>query len=163
MTNQPPANALAYLATPYSKYPSGIEQAFIDASKLAGLLMRAGMRVYSPIAHCHPIAIHASIDPMDHSIWLPFDRAMMQAADVLFVAHMDGWQESYGIAEEIKFFELARKPIFDLHPRELTLIKRGSGVPHQEKHIEQMTLAELREERNYWDHLCGNLRTISKT
>ena len=46
--------ALAYLATPYSKYPAGLQQAFVDAAKLAALLLRSGMNVYSPIAHTHP-------------------------------------------------------------------------------------------------------------
>lgn len=116
--------ALAYLATPYTKYPSGIEQAFIDAAKLASLLLRAGMKVYSPITHTHPIAIHGNIDPLDHAIWMPFDQAMMEAADVLLVAHMDGWQESYGVALEIKFFDDRGKPIFDLDPKTLRMTRR---------------------------------------
>ena len=116
--------ALAYLATPYTKYKPGIDQAFIDAAKLAALLLRAGMKVYSPIVHCHTIAIHGQIDPLDHEIWIPFDEAMMTAADVLLVAHMQGWQESFGIAHEIKFFEDAGKPIFDLDPKTLVMTKR---------------------------------------
>lgn len=48
---------LVYLATPYSKYPRGIEAAFVDASRLAACLVRLGISVYSPIAHTHPIAI----------------------------------------------------------------------------------------------------------
>lgn len=116
--------ALCYLATPYSKYPPGIEQAFVDAAKLAALLLPSGLKVYSPIAHTHPLAIHGKIDPLDHAIWMPFDEAMMTAADVLLVAHMHGWQESYGIAHEIRFFENAGKPIFDLDPKTLVMTKR---------------------------------------
>ena len=114
----------AYLATPYTKYKPGIEQAFIDAAKLAAMLIRAGMKVYSPITHCHAIAVHGNLDPLDHSIWLPLDEAMMNACSVLIVAHMEGWQESYGVAEEIKFFEAAGKPIFDLDPKTLVMTRR---------------------------------------
>ena len=32
---------LIYLATPYSKYPSGLEMAFRDAAKLTGRLLTA--------------------------------------------------------------------------------------------------------------------------
>lgn len=39
---------------------------------------------------------------------------MMALADCLIVAKMTGWQESFGIAHEIKFFESAGKPVFYL-------------------------------------------------
>jgi hypothetical protein len=120
---------LAYLATPYSKYPAGIEAAFRDAAALTGRLLVSGLRVYSPIAHTHPVAIYSGLDPFDHKIWLPFDEAMMRAADVLVVAHMDGWEESYGIAHEIKFFADARKPIYDLNPSTLSMQRREPESP----------------------------------
>src|SRR5262245_27488339 len=107
---------LIYLATPYSKYPAGIEQAFVDAAALTGRLLVEGLRVYSPIAHTHPIAVWGQLDPYDHSIWLPFDEAIMTAASALLVAEMDGWRESKGIAHEIDFFERRKKPIFYLNP-----------------------------------------------
>lgn len=107
---------LIYLATPYSKYEKGITYAFADAACLTGQLLKRGVKVYSPIAHTHPIAIYANINPLDHAIWLPFDQAIMTKADALLVAKMDGWNVSYGIGEEIKFFKQAEKPIFYLNP-----------------------------------------------
>src|SRR5581483_5926388 len=101
---------LIYLATPYSKYPDGIDRAWLDACKLTARMLRAGAKVYSPIAHTHPVAIHGEIDPLDHKIWLPFDEAMMAAAAALVVAKMTGWESSQGIAHEIRFFAQARKP-----------------------------------------------------
>src|ERR1035437_2595568 len=100
---------IAYLATPYSKYPGGVNDAFIAAAKLGARLLLIGVKVYSPIAHTHPIAMHGNINPLDHSIWLPFDEAMMALASSLIVAHMHGWQESRGITHEIAFFENAKK------------------------------------------------------
>jgi nucleoside 2-deoxyribosyltransferase len=142
---------LCYLATPYSRYKDGnLPLAFQDASKLAALLMQAGVKVYSPIAHTHPLAVYGNIDPLDHAIWLPFDEAMMKACQALLVAHMDGWEESKGIAYEITFFTNARKPIFDLDPSTLTMVKRQLEKPPRKRH-ESMTLDELQEERGYWD------------
>lgn len=116
---------LCYLATPYSKYEGGdLDLAFRDAARLAAELLKVGIKVYSPIAHTHPLAVYGDVDPMDHDIWLPFDEAMMKASDVLIVAHMNGWQESRGIAHEIEFFDKADKPIFDLDPRSLTMSRR---------------------------------------
>lgn len=117
-------NDLAYLATPYSRYKGGPDQAFKDAAKLAAHLLCAGLKVYSPICHTHPIAVFGALDLLDHSIWLPFDEAMMEAAGVLIVAHLDGWDESFGIAHEVKFFEAAGKPIYDLDPRTLQMVRR---------------------------------------
>lgn len=105
---------LVYLATPYSKYPKGLDQAFKDAANLAGKLLKMGVKVYSPIAHTHPIAIHGNLDPYDHRIWLPFDEAIMAKADAMVVAKMDGWSESKGIAHEIGVFGQAEKPIYYL-------------------------------------------------
>lgn len=119
------AGNLCYLASPYTRFKGGdIEAAFIEASKIAARLLLAGIKVYSPIVHCHPLSVYGNIDPLDHKIWLPFNEAMLIACDVLVIAHMDGWQESYGVSEEIKFFEESRKPIFDLHPATLVMTRR---------------------------------------
>lgn len=127
MPSKPADFALVYLATPYSKYPAGIEAAFQDAAAIAGRLVTTGVRVYSPIAHTHPLAIFAGIDPLSHDIWLPFDEAMMCACQALLVAHMDGWDQSRGVAHEIEVFEKAGKPIFDLDPVTLVATLRTEG------------------------------------
>lgn len=116
---------ISYLATPYSKYADGIENAFRDAARLAGALLKTGVNVYSPICHTHPIAIYGRIDPLDHAIWLPFDQLMMDRCDNLIVAHMDGWEESKGVAYEIEYFRKAGKPIHDLVDLEkLKMVRR---------------------------------------
>lgn len=103
---------LVYLASPYSKYPHGIEAAFRDVCAIAAEMMRDGVRVYSPIAHTHPIAIYGNIDPCNHDIWLPFDHAMMDAAAACVVANMVGWQESYGVRYEVNRFIGQHKPVY---------------------------------------------------
>lgn len=105
-----------YLATPYSKYPTGIEEAFRDACRQTAFLIAAGIRVYSPIAHTHPVAMHGNLDPLDHKIWLPADEPFMHAAKGLIVCKMQGWGESYGIGEEIKIFKKAEKPVIYMKP-----------------------------------------------
>lgn len=105
-----------YLATPYSKYKAGIDEAWQEACRQTALLVRAGVPIYSPIAHTHPIAMLGGIDPLDHSLWLEADRALMDSAIGLIVCEMQGWQESYGIGEEVKHFERAGKPIYMMEP-----------------------------------------------
>ncbi len=100
-----------YLATPYSKYPGGIDAAFSEACRVAAWLVRQGVGVYCPISCTHPIALYGGIDPLDHKIWFPADMPMMQGAVGLIVCMMDGWDVSFGIAEERAFFGLSEKPI----------------------------------------------------
>ena len=114
---------LGYLATPYSKYPGGIDAAFHAAAMLAARLLRAGYVAYSPIAHTHPIAMHGGIDPLAHAIWLPFDAEMMRVCDALLVATLPGWDESRGVREEISCFEQARKPVYLLNPDGLKITR----------------------------------------
>jgi hypothetical protein len=102
---------LYYLGSPYSRYPEGIEAAFEHVSELAADLLKQGLDCYVPIAHSHAIAKFGRIDPLDHDIWLPLDKKMMERCDGLFVAMMDGWENSYGISVEIEEFTRMRKPI----------------------------------------------------
>jgi hypothetical protein len=107
---------LLYVGTPYSKYEAGIEAAFKDAASLTGELLRQGLCVYSPISHTHPVAVYSGIDPLDLSIWLPFDATMMAKSDALIVAMMQGWEASSGIRHEMEAFVVAGKPVFFLNP-----------------------------------------------
>lgn len=118
---------LAYVATPYTKYKPGIEQAYIDACKLTARLISAGVNAYSPITHSHGIALHGNIDPLDQRFWNYVDAAILSKCDTLIVAHMDGWDQSSGVAHEIEVFEAAGKPIFDLDPDTLNMVRRTGG------------------------------------
>jgi hypothetical protein len=53
------------------------------------------------------LVIH--IDPLDHTIWLPFNQAMMEAAEGLYVVKMPGWLESLGVRHERYHFIEAGK------------------------------------------------------
>lgn len=116
---------LSYLATPYTNFPGGLQAAFRIAAKLTAALIRSGVNVYSPIAHTHPAAVYGGLDPLDHAIWMKFDEVMMERCDTLIVAHLTTWERSKGVAHEIAFFERAGKPIFDLNPRTMAMVKRS--------------------------------------
>lgn len=105
-----------YLATPYTKYYKGQENAANEASKTVAKLLRNRVYVYSPISHTHQVAIHGNLNVLDHNIWLPFDQPFLDAADCLLVCQMKGWDESYGISFEIKDFQAKGKAIFYINP-----------------------------------------------
>jgi len=110
---------LCYVATAYSKHVGGLNAAYRDACTITADLVRIGVKAFSPISHGHGISMHGNIDPLDHAFWLEFDEAMMEKADTLIVAMMDGWRDSKGIGIEIDAFTKAGKPVLYLDPETL--------------------------------------------
>lgn len=105
-----------YLGSPYSKFPYGISSAHLHVCRAAALLIKAGVPIFSPIAHTHPIAMVGDLDPLDHAIWLPADEPIMKQADGMIVLKIDGWAGSYGLAQEVEWFAGQGKPIVYMEP-----------------------------------------------
>ena len=110
-----------YLATPYSKWPAGLDDACKTAATLCGRLLLAGVNTYSPIAHSHPVSLtlEGQVDPRDHDFWLRADKPLFEAAHGLLVADFPGWRESVGVAKEIAWSRAHVKPSFLLNPQTL--------------------------------------------
>jgi len=116
-------SALAYLATPFSLQPDRW-RATIRAAQIASDLIRAGVNVFAPIAHGYLMTRWDDLDPLDAALWERINAPFLKVCDVLIVAQMEGWEESKGMAHEIAVFEKAGKPIFDLDPITLKMVKR---------------------------------------
>jgi len=117
--------SVAYLGTPYTKYGAGLDRAAADAAAIAARLRLAGVHVFSPIVQAHEMARYGGLDPLDNTIWLPTNKAMMTIIPVLIVAHMDGWRDSDGLREEIEFYAERRRVIHDLDPVTFTMRQRS--------------------------------------
>lgn len=102
---------LWYMATPYSKFFFGLEAAAQQAARIAGVLIRQGENVFSPIVHSHVIAHMNGFDPLDHDMWMEIDKAFMERCTGLIVVMMMGWTRSKGVTMEIEAFRKAGKPI----------------------------------------------------
>ncbi|WP_293857168.1 DUF1937 family protein [uncultured Alsobacter sp.] len=108
-----------YLATPYTKYPSGHVAAYLAASRVAGELVNQNIRVFCPVAHSHPVAVHGGVDPAAYDIWTYQNAAFLDLAHTLVVAKLPSWKLSRGVDEEIEAFIQAGKPVILTNP-ELT-------------------------------------------
>ncbi|MFN9743864.1 MAG: DUF1937 family protein [Acidobacteriota bacterium] len=106
-----------YLASPYTKCPLGQEAAFSVAARAAAKLMEAGLIVYSPIAHSHPVATHGNLDALDGAFWLRQNQPMMEKMDGLIVLKLPGWEESEGVQIEIDFFQYNKRPVLFASPK----------------------------------------------
>jgi len=98
-----------YLATPYTISPRGMFWAFMDASRVAALLIMRGVDVYCPVAHGHPIETYGDLGKTDHDFWMDVNDPFVKTAGGLLVAQLPGWKDSRGIAAEIRLF--LNKPI----------------------------------------------------
>ena len=93
---------MTYLSSPYFHPFASIRQArFEKVCRIAGKLMRDGEHIYCPIAHSHSIQQLFDL-PHDHEFWMRIDEEHLKRCDKLVVAMMDGWEESVGVAWEIK-------------------------------------------------------------
>jgi hypothetical protein len=107
---------MIYLASPYSKFTEGQTTAFLDAAMLTGKLIKRGFDVFSPIVHGHPLAIYGGVPQFDAALWERVNRPYLEWCDELYVATMPGWQESAGVAHEIKYFADNGLPIANVDP-----------------------------------------------
>lgn len=106
---------LIYLASPYTKYPAGLDEAAKEIGRIAANLLLAGVHAYSPIAYGHELSRHG-VDPLDVNIWHGFNDTQLEKSDAIVIARMVGWQTSDGVAREMKFAEDRRRPLYFIHP-----------------------------------------------
>ena len=99
-----------YLATPYSDYHAGHAIAAIEAGVgVAKIQAKHNLRIFSPIAHFHPIA--QALDLHGHEFWMAVDKLFMERAEGCIVYMMPGWETSIGVNMEIDYFTAADKPV----------------------------------------------------
>ena len=103
-----------YVGSPYTDYRGGFDAAAHEACVNAGLLLDAGVRVFSPIAHFH--AICCAIGPRPHEFWMAADLPFMASACGLIVLELDGWRDSRGVGMEIEHFARRGVPIVHMTP-----------------------------------------------
>ena len=95
---------MIYLASPYSDPDPAVEQQRFEAvCKVASALMMQGHRIFSPIAHTHPIAMAGEM-PRGWDFWQEYDREMLGACDALWVLMLPGWDKSRGIRGELRMW-----------------------------------------------------------
>jgi len=105
-----------YLASPYSHVDPAVRQWRFDAAcRATAVMLRAGMDVFSPIVHSHPVAAWG-LDAMDHRFWMRVDRPYLDWCESVAVLTLPGWRESKGIAAELDIARAADKLVFHVEP-----------------------------------------------
>ena len=108
--------SLDYLASPYSHPdPAVREVRFQAVCRAAAVLMGAGLHVFSPIAHTHPIALVGEL-PGDWEYWAKYDEAVLQTCRSIVVLQLDGWNASRGVQGERDIATLLHLPTYLVRP-----------------------------------------------
>jgi nucleoside 2-deoxyribosyltransferase len=109
---------MIYMASPYTHSDVHVrEWRFREACRGAAALLRAGITVFSPIAHSHPIAGFGM--PTSWEFWSQVDREYLSRCDVLAVLTLPGWRESVGVQAEIGLARELGLPIVFVAPSDL--------------------------------------------
>jgi hypothetical protein len=108
----------AYMASPYSDPDLMVmERRYIMARRACAWLLNHDHFVYSPIVHCHEIAVHHRL-PRDADYWFNYNMAMLRPADHFIILAIPGWITSKGLQRETKEVLLQQKAIFLLRYEE---------------------------------------------
>lgn len=101
-----------YVGSVYTQNVGGTEDAHSSIVDWCAELVKAGVvNFYSPILHWHDLSIHANMDPKNHDLWMKIDENMMSKCSGMIYCMMENHEKSKGLAHEVKFFQMAGKPI----------------------------------------------------
>jgi hypothetical protein len=121
-----------YIASPYSHPDASVRaQRYEQVLAFCAELLRAEIPVYSPIVHCHQVALDHSL-PTDAQFWLSYNFAMLRPARFLYVYCIPGWNKSIGVTAEISFWRslTGQAPIYiDPKTNKPTLDKTVVALP----------------------------------
>ncbi len=105
---------LIYLGSPYSHKEEDVRrQRVIDAAEVLAHYATVGKNLclYSPIVHWSTVAFAHDL-PHDLDFWMQQDFHMIRLSTALWVLTSEGWEESFGLNQEIEFAESIGRETF---------------------------------------------------
>lgn len=116
---------MIYLASPYTdKNPEIQEYRFQAVCYAARRLLTKGIKIFSPVAHSHPISRYGL--PGNWEFWEGWDKEFIDACQEIWVLCLDGYKESKGIKGEVEYAKATGKRIVYLDAVTLEPISQES-------------------------------------
>jgi len=108
---------MIYLASPYTDSNEMVmEQRFEAACKQTALLIGAGIWVWSPIVHGHPLTAYGL--PHTYEFWQGYNGRSIEWCKELWVLMLVGFEGSVGIRRELVGAVQLGKPVRFIRPGE---------------------------------------------
>jgi hypothetical protein len=85
-----------------------------QAALFTANFLRIRVNIYSPIVHCHALAIEHDL-PKDFQFWQDYNFSILAKASQLWVLTLDGWDVSKGVLAEIELANMLSIPIERVH------------------------------------------------
>lgn len=109
---------LIYLASPYThKDKRVMKLRFDQVTAIAAHLVREGHVVFSPITYGHTLCEFEDL-PVEFEFWNDFCLKFLEKSDLFVRLEFDGWEESKGLKEEVKFCKENKIPQYLIPPRD---------------------------------------------
>lgn len=92
---------MIYFASPYTHESKAVERIrFTVIREVTARACIAGHPVYSPIMHCHEMALAHKM-PTDWLFWKKYNTAFVRKADAVWILTLEGWEQSKGVKYEM--------------------------------------------------------------
>jgi len=106
---------LWYVAQPYSHPNAELRYHRYRFGAVATMeLAKRGLKVFSPIAHSHPLEAHGDGPVSPDPFWYGFDRPLFERCDGLLLFKFPQWGSSKGIAMELGWAWERKMPVTDM-------------------------------------------------
>lgn len=95
--------SIEYLAAPYTHPNKKVEALRYELITLAaGNLVLQGRCIYSPITHCHPMAMKLDL-PTEYSFWKDYDEAFIRISSKFLLLMLPQWASSKGVDSDLNY------------------------------------------------------------
>jgi hypothetical protein len=105
---------IIYLAAPYTSQHKTVRiRRYKAVLRMSAKLIAMGLPIYSPIVHGHILEkeLYQRGVQMPYDYWLQHSLAMLERSSELYVATIEGWQDSVGVSTEIEYAKSVKLPI----------------------------------------------------
>lgn len=104
-------NTVIYIASPYTHENEDIRNLrYNKVSYYVADLVSNGYVAISPITYGHTLLNYKEM-PTDFDFWENFCIGLLSKCDIMYVYKLDGWDQSKGVINEIKYAEENNIPI----------------------------------------------------
>lgn len=120
-------NGLYYLAIPYNGSENQRQYRTELSLKAAAEFLRQGIHVFAPINYSNPIVDRLDLPSLSErrDIIMPYLLKFLHVSKGLILLTADGWRDSWGVQQELKFCQEHQIPIYKMSPEQV-----GSDVKH---------------------------------